>query len=196
MTYIVETLTNGEFKAIITHDECADSPRTWDNVGTVALHTRAARHYRFGDETLDAEYLQELISSGEYLHLPIYLYDHGGITISTARFQCRWDSACVGIIYVKRSDLPAIAQQWGHTPWTDEQVLDILQSEIAVLDQYLTGDIYHYRIEDDKGNVLDSCGGLYGMEDAREEAQAALDHYANTERGESEYWACRDVVTA
>jgi len=202
MTYIVETLTNGEFKAIITPDSDTDSPRTWDNVGTVALHTRTARHYGFGDETLDGEYLQEIVSSPDYLHLPIYLYDHSGITIRTSRFSCTWDTLCVGIIYVKRSELPDLAQQWGHTPWTDEQVLDILKSEIDTLDQYLTGEVYRYCIEDADGNELDSCGGIYGLEDAKSEAKAALDHYAEraavaakSESEEAQYWACRDVVT-
>lgn len=200
MTYIVDTLTNGDLKATITHCDWADSPRTWENVGTVAILPN--RKYSFGDETLDREYMQEIVSSPDYLHLPIYIYDHSGITIKTSPFSCRWDSACCGIIYVKRSELPDLAQQWGHTPWTDEQVLDILQSEIDTLDQYLTGDVYCYSVQDADGNVLDCCGGIYGLEDVEFEAKAALDHYAERvaaaaklESEEAQYWACRDVVT-
>ena len=36
----------------------------------------------------------------EYIALPVYLYDHGGITISTSPFSCPWDSGFFGIIAV------------------------------------------------------------------------------------------------
>ena len=194
-------LKNGSLTATIQYDSDTDSPRTWDNVGTVAILPH--RKYSFGDETLDREYLQEIVSSPDYLHLPIYIYEHSGITIKTSPFSCTWDSACCGIIYVKRSELPDFADSWGHTPWTDEQALDILKSEIDTLDQYLTGEVYSYSVQDADGNVLDSCGGIYGLECVQSEAKAALDHYAEraavaakSESEEAQYWACRDVLTA
>jgi len=35
--------------------------------------------------------------------LPLYLYDHSGITMNTTGFECRWDSGQVGIIYAPYS---------------------------------------------------------------------------------------------
>jgi len=34
-----------------------------------------------------------------YIMLPLYLYDHSGITMSTGKFSCPWDSGQVGWIY-------------------------------------------------------------------------------------------------
>lgn len=51
-------------------------------------------------ENLSKDNLEYLISiSDELIILPLYLYDHGGITIKTNPFSCPWDSGQVGWIY-------------------------------------------------------------------------------------------------
>lgn len=52
-------------------------------------------------EDFDAFTWTELreIASNVNVMLPIYLYDHSGITISTSAFSCRWDSGLVGFIF-------------------------------------------------------------------------------------------------
>jgi len=37
--------------------------------------------------------------------LPLYLYDHSGITMKTTPFSCQWDSGQVGYIYVTYEDI-------------------------------------------------------------------------------------------
>ena len=37
--------------------------------------------------------------------LPVYMYDHSGITINTTGFSCPWDSGMVGIIYVSKEKI-------------------------------------------------------------------------------------------
>ena len=36
-----------------------------------------------------------------YLELPLYLYDHSGITMRTTPFSCPWDSGQVGVIILE-----------------------------------------------------------------------------------------------
>ena len=102
--------------------------------------------------------------------LPIYIYDHGSITI-TARYERylqypdkQWDAGQVGFIY-------AVAGMIGETPSSD--VAEILAREVDAYDRYLTGDVWGYVIEDEDGEHLDSCWGFYGLDYAREEATAA-----------------------
>jgi len=97
-----------------------------------------------------------------YIILPLYLYDHSGITMSTGQFTCPWDSGQVGYIYAKLGaegmDAPSIRA--------------CLESEVAVYDQYLRGDVYGFIVEerdaeeyedDDAGwEHTDSCYGFYG----------------------------------
>lgn len=66
--------------------------------------------------------------------LPVYLYDHSGITVSTSSFSCRWDSGQVGFIYVTKDKA---GDDWGCAE-------ACLKSEIETLAQYLEGDVYGF----------------------------------------------------
>ena len=97
-----------KFELEIEQDSSPDSPRTWDNLGTmVCFHKR----YNLGDKTdyrssdYDSwdELKQGIIENeGEVVILPLFLYDHSGITISTTPFSCNWDSGQVGFIFVSK----------------------------------------------------------------------------------------------
>lgn len=44
------------------------------------------------------------VISEKYIVLPLYLYDHSGITMNTTGFSCPWDSGQVGWIYASKED--------------------------------------------------------------------------------------------
>ena len=141
----------------IRKDEHAESPRNDDNIGIMACFHR---RYNLGDsDKPDIETVQKIERSPDYISLPLYLYDHSGLTISTKPFSCPWDSGRLGLIYVKRDDVIDLQ---------DERVLEILRSEVEIYDQYLRGDIYGYeliRTEDDGAEITeDSCWGFYGSD--------------------------------
>ena len=56
------------------------------------------------------ERLMKVISQ-KYLMLPLYLYDHSGITMNTTGFSCPWDSGQVGWIYAFKEDAPGVWRQ-------------------------------------------------------------------------------------
>ena len=177
-------------------DENPQSPRKDDNVGTiVAWH----RRYNLGDgghrseynnpQSTKAEYLADLEAQGAVV-LPLYLYDHSGITISTGSFQdADWDSSMVGFIFTLPDKVEAEypLASYPSEAQRREAVIKILTAEIEVFDQYLRGDAYGYQIlkpvkcetcghiEEEK---LDSCWGYYGIERCKEEAEAAANHEA------------------
>lgn len=100
--------------------------------------------------------------------LPLYLYDHSGITISTGRFSCPWDSGQVGFIYMTKAEIDE------HFDGDAEKAKACLQSEVEEYDQYLTGDVYGCVIEDDNGDNIESCWGFFGLEYAIEEGRSML----------------------
>lgn len=121
-----------------------------------------------------------------YVMLPLFLYDHSGITMSTGAFSCRWDSGQVGWIYTTlekvremykgcTGDQAAYATATKWTPELRAEMVKRLESEVEIYDQYLTGDIYGYVIEDDDGNDLDSCWGFYGIDEVKEQANEMAD---------------------
>ena len=100
-----------KYELEVVQDTNPYSPREDDNLGTmVCFHKR----YELGDKT---DYRTEDYDSWDELKdklsedfkdgviLPLYLYDHSGITISTSSFDCRWDSGCVGFICVSKDKI-------------------------------------------------------------------------------------------
>ena len=125
-------------------------------------------------------------------YLPLYLYDHSGITMSTGSFCDSWDSGQVGFIYVTKED---IEKEYGAFNKKNlETAMSVLRGEVDIYNQYIHGDVYWYRLEKFLGGTvageevspqealyadifweeIDSCGGFYGSD--------------VTENGMTEHW--------
>lgn len=166
---------------VIKQDEDPQSPREWSNLGhMVCFHNRMT----IGDDHkgLTFETAQDLearmydVRNG--VCLPIYAYQHGGITISTRRtgqFADPFDSGKLGFIYASKEMIREHFQKKVCTKKMMEKALEILHSEVETYDQYLLGDVYGYVIKDEAGEVVDSCWGFYGRELAEQEGKAALE---------------------
>lgn len=187
----METVKHGNLTIEIRQDDFADNPREWHNVGTmVCWH----RRYTLGDQQPDhspQDYLLRLMQDREFrqkrkcvpddidlshaakyvdkyfLVLPLYLYDHSGISISASLFGCQWDSGKVGFIYAERKQVDNF------------DLLTTLLDEVKVYNQYLTGEVYEYAIKDDEDNILDSGCGFHGLDYCKAEALAEAKMIAN-----------------
>ncbi len=150
----------------IMRDEFARNPRKeFDNLGKmICWHKR----YRLGDEhnyTYPSELIHDL-NRQEHIILPLYLMDHGSISISTKDFYDPWDSGQVGWIYMTKNayleaGLPK--EQW------PTKAVEILKSEVETYDLYLSGECYGYTLCEDTSGIeppewdeIDSCWGFYG----------------------------------
>jgi len=179
------------------------NPRTeWDNLGTmVCFHNK----YILGDEDHDYKLFKlhfemrairggdysvwdmlerRLVSDGAAVILPLYLYDHGGITMSCGSFPCGWDSGQVGFIFISKEKA---RKEYGWKRLTKkrlEKLETYLRGEVETYDQYLTGDVWGYIIEDEDGEHVDSCWGYFGEEAAREEAEAQKKWFEEDERAQ------------
>ncbi|MEM0135980.1 MAG: hypothetical protein QXU18_12280 [Thermoplasmatales archaeon] len=99
------------------------------------------------------------------LVLPLYLYDHSGLSMSTSNRMysmmdsAGWDWGTVGIIYATEKD---IEKEYGSIcEETLNKARDCLEQEVKTYDLYLKGESYWYRIYDSKtGETIDSCGGF------------------------------------
>lgn len=167
--------TKGNQRVRIERDGMPISPRGDDNLGTIVTWHR---RYNLGDEqpSESAEAWRERITEWEegdtetskekfdrlFISLPVYMYDHGGITINTTGFSCPWDSGQIGLIYVSRKMLE-------YEQLTDDQALEYLRGEIEVYDKYLRGEVYYFVAEEydeetGEWTETDSCGGFYGTD--------------------------------
>lgn len=183
-----ETLGAEGFRAEIWSDQDPDNPREWaEHLGTMYC---AHRRYTLGDVRVEGQedLLAELLGvdtdefpdnpwdeiDKRYIWLPLYLYDHGGITMSTGPFSCPWDSGQVGVIAVSKSK---VREEFGWQRLTQDRIHrieDYLRAEVEEYDSYLTGEVYGYRVLDPQGEECDSCWGFYGRDKVRAEAQESL----------------------
>ena len=145
----------------IEPDEDSQNPITdWDMLGTFScFHDR----YDLSNtkEFDDKEELKHYLSNNKVIYLPLYLYDHSGITIKTTPFGDSWDSGQVGFIFASYEKIKKEYNCKYITKKIIEKVKGIFVGEVKVFDDYLTGNVYQYTIEDAEGNHCDSCGGFY-----------------------------------
>ncbi len=95
------------------------------------------------------------------VYLPVYMYDHSGITINTTGYSCPWDSGQIGFIYV---DKDKIRKEYNIKHVTDAYIIraqEMLRMEVKIFDAYLTGSVLYYRVEDSKGKLVDEMHGFY-----------------------------------
>lgn len=153
-----------EYELHVDYDEYPDDPRLWDNVGTMICQHKK---YSFGDhdekhydnflnllkkcgktddeieEMCFGEQIEFLCNQENVCALPLYIYDHGGISMSTGSVDS-WDSSAVGVIFVEQDDFikktGLIEKCWK----TDAE--RYLNSEIETYSNYLEGNVYQYTL--------------------------------------------------
>lgn len=196
-----------EYTLKIMTDDCPESPRAWDNLCTMICWHRhyilGDKHnfdhpYEFmqnlylnitgklwcNDHSNDdwQDIYKELNESNLILIKAINMYDHSGITVSTSNsypYNDRWDSGCVGFIYVTKKTIFEECGDITEENWK-KRADKYLEGEMETYDQYLRGDVYGFTltkkvIEQDKcphcGEIIreyeveeevDSCWGFYG----------------------------------
>lgn len=149
-----------------------NNPRTdYDHLGTMyCFHKR----YQLGDKhTLSIDEVKEMAESTDYISLPLYLYDHSGITMQTKPFSCPFDSGQVGIIIISKEK---IRSEYGNlSANTENKARQCLQHEVLEYDQYLTGNVFYYVVKDCLGIEISSCSGLYGYDYTMLQAKEEID---------------------
>lgn len=164
------------FKIEYWMDDFNDDPRNWDDLSVMVCFT--GNKYDLGNKHSfsSPDDLHEFLKDNEknIVYLPIYIYDHGSITIKSSPFSCRWDSGKIGYIYAYKDKLI-------ESGFKDEKaMMDYLESEIRVYDDYIQGNCYGFSIYDKDDELIDSCGGYLGaFSYVESEAKNNADYYDN-----------------
>ena len=172
---IIKTKTGFEARYLIQDNDPID-PREDENLGNmVCFHKR----YSLGDKTdLKSDDFNGWEDLYDYLKnekkaiiiLPLYLYDHSGISIKVGSFQgllpqghAEFDSGQVGFIYVTKEDLKRIGI-------AKSRAEKSLQTEVEIYNDYIQGNVYclvkeNYNKKKEQINY-DTCGGYFGYSEA------------------------------
>jgi len=154
----------------VKQDEYAESPREWDNLSTmICFHGRYnlgdKHNYKHQDYSGWAE-MEKAITKNESpaIILPLYLYEHSGITISTSPFSCKWDSGQIGFVFVSKEKLRKEYSVKRITKEIIDRATKVLLAEVETYDNYLRGEVYGYTLLNENGEVEDSCWGFIGSD--------------------------------
>jgi hypothetical protein len=179
--YLIEKEEYKGYVIKLIQDTDGMNPRDKDfDEGIISKMVCFHKRYDLGDENEhksndfngwdDIE--QHLIKEHDaFIILPLYLYDHSGITMRTYSFNDRWDSGQVGFIYISEEKVRKEYSAKHITKTLIEKITKYLESEVSTYNNYLTGNVCGFIVEDEEGENLDSCWGFYG-DDGRKEAMS------------------------
>ena len=141
--------------------------------------------YQLGNEAVTPERMKEIeqgIASGEIVGLPVKAYVHGctymtadPITASRWPYDCPWDAGQSGFVYLPKGMVKKALSVSRLTAKQLRRAHEMMIAEVKLLSQWLSGDCYGYKIEDEEGNELDSCWGFIGRDFVEESAKEALE---------------------
>jgi hypothetical protein len=149
-------------------------------------------------DLMTPEELKEIVSRKDVIALPLYILDHSGLWMRTGRFaedSGGWDTSMVGYIYVTYEEIhknmarpkphkkdaphPYPIASIKHVTKTDrDHAIRLMEAEVQEYSDYLSGDVCGYVVEDEEGEVIDSCWGFFGDEGrkyAMSEAKSIVD---------------------
>lgn len=182
------------YRVSIYPDEDAPNPLDdWSEMGTILSLNR--RHRNFNPVGIDAAIATDPDA------VPLSYYEHGSCLWSVhgeqpASCRCPWDSVpFAGVWLPDRETLATAAHYGGRT----RQIFMRKRAHQAcdAYSQWCNGDIYGYRVErvtvcascnDDHGELIDSCWGVYGREACVIEAKAIVARHAGLAASEQDGW--------
>ncbi len=193
----IEAAEHKGYKIEIHHDDCGESPRNWDNI--CVFHIGHQR-YSFGDVNhKDIESLNKAVREAHRnkdIVLPLYMYDHSGITISLSPFSCRWDSGQVGFVVVPRLKMMEEFSAKIFHPLLRAKGLKVAQGEVEIMDKFVSNQVYGFKIfgpkqgdfdDDDCREELEACWGFYGeVAELIQECKGSVDWMVDAPKRERE----------
>lgn len=160
--YIAEKFKHNGYTVKLIADQDATAPDKFDeddlfivttkNRYFQKLHNGNDARATFEDEEFKAKYHVFVLNS----------YIHSGVALSLSNgypFNDQWDGGQIGFVFAEK-------ESWA----TEDEARKAAETYVETWNQYLSGDVWGFVIEDADGNDVDSCWGLYGLKYARTEA--------------------------
>ena len=172
----------------IDEDEWYESPREWENLGTLytwedGYFSPDRQNFSDGLEFLGSIIGEELIEkiynqyndTGSlmdditkrldklgYILYPVSKYEHSGVIYSIG-VSGGWHSGdtIVGVIFAEKKKICNYFNVKKVTQKVRKNVLEQFENEIELYNRYVNGDVYYISIENFKGETCDSLSGIY-----------------------------------
>jgi len=176
-TYTKTSITT-EPRLVIEHDEHTSSPREWSNLGYfITVDRRVYSPDRNPElENIVRETGEQATSQAEHIDeierrineettetvlaiYPITKYEHSGVSYSLGTAH-GFDYSNNGFYIVTDKTAKEIGAK-------KKDYEKIIKSELEVYNKYANGECYQFCLYNEQGELEDSCGGFYDIEDIR-----------------------------
>lgn len=183
----IQTENYKGYEINIYPDYYCESPREWDNLGTIFY---ACRNYSIGEKDLTKLYPEAsnwnevckllLKDYNPCVILPVFMYDHSIQRFKVGSFQgllpqghAEFDSGQIGFILVEKKKVREEYSCKRISKKLKTRIENCLRSEIETLDEWSSGQVYGYDIPD----LDSSCYGFIGdMQYCIDEAKSIINH--------------------
>ena len=206
MDNMVDEYTDGEYTVRIYLDDGAEDPREcFDHASNIVCwHDRYTLgdknqreefptpenfnnwRFEFGEKDYTDREFRNKNTAMKFreLHdkcaaiMPIRMYDHSGISISTGNsypYNDSWDSGWAGYVYMTKK---GVRKEFNVKKITEVEIqksLKLMQAEVDEYNYYLKGEVFGCVITGPESDG-DSCWGFYGYEDVRKSAKESVEY--------------------
>jgi hypothetical protein len=165
----VDKIQVGRFTVRIEQDHNAESPAEDQDNGLFIV----AGHRDFyvpapGEKRVAADF-QEYVDRYAATHwiIPIEAYIHSGVRLYLSggcQIDRQWDVSQVGAVFAAKSE-------WRLA----KSARKAAAAHVEYWNQYLSGDVWGYIVEDENGERVASCWGFFGREDVEAEGRRAAE---------------------
>ena len=118
--------------------------------------------WKYADEKI-TEIVNKVLEK-HVIILPLFLYDHGNLTLRSGSFGDFWNEHADGFVFITKEHA---RREWGWKTLTKSRIKRIegcLEADAEVYDQYISGEVFRFVVEDLDGEHVDSCWGFYGSD--------------------------------
>lgn len=202
---VIKQIEHRGFNIQVCVDDCPESPREWDNLGTLYSTDRDINFDNKKIDDIDEKYLNDdgtlnLKKFGDdYIFGFLRCYEHSGYAFHLDRNTQHtndWDTRYVGIYAVSKDDVIKCYGGKIVTQKKRELAMQVLAGEIDTYGDYANGNVYGWRVNTPEG---DSCWGYYGdegIEAAIEEGKGSIDWYVDNHGKELEQDEYMNLATS
>lgn len=167
-------------RLVIEHEDCPESPRTWDNLGYFITVSRKSYSPDKNEEMerIIAETGEEANTQKEHMAMikrrlkndmgekviaiyPVNKYEHSGVTYSLGTVH-GFDNSNNGFYIITKKSAELIG-----TPKNKKAFERVINGELETFNAWVNGDVYCYTSYDKNGEVDNSCCGFYDLEDIK-----------------------------
>jgi hypothetical protein len=177
-TYTKTSITT-EPRLVVYIDDMTESPRSWTNLGWfITVDSR----YQSPDknevlENIVKETGQLATSQEEHIKMikkefesdtnakvvaiyPVMKYEHGYIAYNLGTAH-GFDYSNNGFYIITEKTQKEVGT-------AKKDFIEVIEGELKVYNQFVNGEVYGFRLYDEQGELIDSCGGFYDIDDIKE----------------------------